>query len=95
LSEYFREVYGPKTRYIVVLISKHYPVKNWTGFEFSIMREEAKKRQDEFILPIKLDNTQIEGIKEDIAYLDYQEEGIEGIVDCLIKKIDKAREIEE
>ena len=54
------------------------------------MRAEAKKRQDEFILPVKLDDTKILGIHRDIGYLDYKEEGIDGIVDCLLGKLSMA-----
>jgi len=87
LSTYFQDVYGPKTRFVIPLISKHYPIKNWTDFEFSIMRREAKKRQNEFILPVRLDDTKMLGIHEDVGYLDYREEGIEGIVECLLEKL--------
>lgn len=87
LTKYFQEVYGSMTRYVIVLISKYYPVKDWTDFEFSIMRAEAEKRQIEFILPVKLDETRIGGIKDDVAYLDYQREGIDGIVKCLLGKL--------
>lgn len=93
LTEYFQEAYGPKTRFVVVLMSEYYPVKDWTGFEFSIIRKEAEKRKTEFILPVKLDDTRMEGIKEDVAYLNYQNEGIDGIVTCLLKKL--ARSLEE
>lgn len=87
LKKFFQKVYGPKTRFVVVLISKYYPVKDWTDFEFSIVREEAKKRKAEFILPVKLDDTKILGIHRDIAYLDYKKEGIDGIVGCILEKI--------
>ena len=87
LTTYFQDVYGPKTRFVVPLISRYYPIKDWTDFEFSIMRAEAKNRQDEFILPIKLDNTEILGIHSDIGYLDYSEEGIDDIVGCLLEKL--------
>ena len=94
LTEYFRDIYGPETRFVVVLISEYYPVKDWTGFEFSIMRKEAERRKTEFILPIRLDDTKIEKIKEDVAYLDFQKEGIDGIVDCLLEKLEKSSEEE-
>ncbi|KYK34079.1 MAG: hypothetical protein AYK18_14610 [Theionarchaea archaeon DG-70] len=89
LTKYFQDAYGPKTRFVIPLLSKYYPVTDWTDFEFSIMREEAEKRKTEFILPVRLDDTKIEGIKDDIAYLDYQKEGIDGVVDCLLEKLSK------
>jgi hypothetical protein len=90
LTKYFQEVYGPKTKFVVLLLSKHYPVKKWTGFEFSIMDKEAEKRKNEFILPVRLDDTKMEGIKEDVAYLDYRKEGIDGIVECLLEKLSES-----
>lgn len=87
LGTYFQDVYGPKTKFVVPLISKYYPIKDWTDFEFSIMRDEAKKRKREFILPVKLDDTKILGIHEDVGYLDYREEGIDGVIDCLLEKL--------
>ena len=57
LTHFFQDVYGPKARFVIVLISKYYPIKDWTDFEFSIARGEAKKRKEEFILPVRLDDT--------------------------------------
>ena len=89
LTHYFQDVYGPKARFVMPLISKHYPIKDWTDFEFSIARKEAQKRKTEFILPVRLDDTKIIGIHEDVAYLDYKAEGNEGIVDAVLKKLSK------
>lgn len=93
LMTYFQDAYGPKTKYVVPLISRHYPIKDWTDFEFSIMRTEAKKRQNEFILPVKLDDTEILGIRRDIGYLDYKEEGIDSIIDCLLEKLSMVKDV--
>jgi len=93
LTSYFQDVYGPKARFVMVLISKHYLIKDWTDFEFSIARGEAKKRKTEFILPIRLDDTKILGIHEDVGYLDLETEGIKGIVDALLEKLPKRREL--
>ncbi len=73
----------------MILISKYYPIKDWTDFEFSIARGEAKKRKTEFILPIRLDNTKILGIHEDVGYLDLATEGIDGVVDAVLEKLSK------
>lgn len=86
-SEYFQLVYGSKTRYVVILISKEYPIKDWTNFEFTIACEEAKKRPIEFILPVRIDGTQILGLQSDVAYLDLNEVGVEGIVKNIINKL--------
>ena len=87
LTQHFQDVYGPKARFVMILISKHYPIKDWTDFEFDIAKGEAKKRKTEFILPVRLDNTKILGIHQDVAYLNYKIEGIEGIVDAVLNKL--------
>jgi len=91
LTKYFQKTYGPKARFVLVLISEHYPVKDWTDFESSIIRGEAEKRQTEFILPVRLDSTKIFGIHEDIAYLDLNTEGIDGIVAAIIEKVNETK----
>lgn len=93
LTHYFQDVYGPKAKFVMVLISKHYSIKDWTNYEFSIARGEARKRKKVFILPVKLDNTRVVGIHEDVAYLDLQSESIEGIVDAVSEKLNIKKRI--
>lgn len=87
LPEYFQEVYGPKTKFAILLVSQHYSIKDWTDFEFSVMMEEAKKRETEFILPVRLDDTKIVGLHGTVGYLDYRIVGIGGIVECMLRKL--------
>ena len=87
LSEWFKKIYGESSRFVLVLISHHYPVKDWTDFEFSIAKEEENKRDGEFILPMRLDETKLVGLPSDKAYLDFNREGLDAIVDCFVEKI--------
>ena len=87
LSTWFKKKYGKSSRFVLVLISQYYPVKNWTDFEFSIAKEEENKRKTEFILPVRLDGTKFAGLPSDKAYLDLNTEGMDGIADILVKKV--------
>lgn len=87
LSIWFKKKYGKSSRFVLVLVSRHYSVKDWANFEFSIARAEEKKREEEFILPVRLDDTEIPGLPSDKAYLDFKKEGVEGIVNCLVQKV--------
>jgi len=90
LSDHFKKIYGGKTsKYVIIFISRHYVIKDWTNFEFEIAKDEAKKRKDEYILPIRLDNTLIQGISRTIAYINFYEEGLEGVIKIILKKIGK------
>jgi len=87
LSTHFQKIYGENTCFVLVFVSKEYSLKDWTNFEFSIARGEAKIRDAEFILPVRLDNTPLFGLPEDMAYLDLEAEGVDGIVNAVIDKL--------
>lgn len=87
LSTYFQNTYGSKSRYVIIFISKEYQIKDWTNFELKIAREEAKIRKSEFIIPIRLDDTPIIGIHDDVGYIDYRVKKLEGTVNLLIEKL--------
>lgn len=90
LSKWFKSKYGKASRFVLVLISYHYSVRDWTDFEFSTAKAEEHKRKSEFILPVRLDDTRIPGLPSDKAYLDFAKDGINGIADCLVDKVRKA-----
>lgn len=85
LDEYFNEVYGRKSKFIIILVSKNYPKKDWTNFEFKIARSESLNRPGEFILPIRLDDTNLFGLKDTIGYIRYSNS--DEIVNLIKKKI--------
>lgn len=87
LSQFFKKTYGRESKYVVIFISKHYEVKEWTNFEFEIARDEAKKRKEEFILPIRLDDTILYGLKPTRAILDYRAEGAEDMGSWITKRV--------
>lgn len=88
LNDYFKKTYAENTRFVIPFISEHYPNKDWTNFEFTVAHAEAKKRDSEFILPVKIDHTPVVGIPSTVAYLDYNVEGKDGIVKAIISKLE-------
>ncbi len=87
LSDELRSRYGKDTRYVLLLVSRHFAVKDWTDFEFSIARKEAGTRTREFILPVRLDDTLLPGLRTSIVYLSFKELGVDGIVEAVIRKL--------
>lgn len=87
LSNYFKEIYASNTQFVVPFISKNYPNKEWANFEFSIARDESKKRKSEFILPVRLDKTIVFGMSDHTGHIDFETEGVDGTVDILIQKL--------
>lgn len=87
LSAELRTRYGKQTRFVVVLVSKDYVVKDWTDFEFTTAKDEAGLRTEEFILPVRLDDSPLPGLRSTIAYLTLAQLGVDGIVKEICRKL--------
>ncbi len=87
LNDELKTTYGKKATYVLVLVSRHYAVKDFTNFEFTIARDEARMRKEEFILPVRLDDTPLIGLHPDVFYLDYRQMGVEQIAQLIRDKM--------
>lgn len=70
LYDYLYEIYSKKAKYVMIFVSKEYRDKIWTNHERQASQERALKEKNEYILPVKFDDTSIPGLSETIAYLD-------------------------
>jgi hypothetical protein len=91
LVDHLVNIYSRKARYCVMFISKHYPLKKWTKVERMAAQERAFRDANEYILPIRLDDTQVPGITETTGYRDLRQHSIESIVNLLEQKIMKIK----
>lgn len=92
MVDHLVNLYARKARYCVLFVSRHYPLQRWTGAERSSARERALRDTDEYILPIRLDETDVPGITETSGYRDLRQDTLESIADLLEGKL---RETEE
>ncbi len=70
LYEYLQEIYKNKAKYSIIFISENYKKKAWTNHERQSAQARAFEESIEYILPIKLDDTEIAGINSTVGYLD-------------------------
>ena len=84
-------LYARKARYCVLLISGHYPLKTWTNSDRTSARERSFRDANEFILPIRLDDTEVPGLAEVAGYKDLREHSAESIVHWLEEKLDETQ----
>lgn len=70
LYDYLQDVYKNKAKFTIIFISKHYKNKAWTNHERQAAQARAFEESKEYILPVKLDDTEIEGIHSTISYID-------------------------
>ena len=87
LYDHLSEIYQNKARYCIVFLSRHYTEKVWTNHERKNAQVRAMEETKEYILPIKLDDTEITSIRNTIGYLDFREHGIDGIVTKTLEKL--------
>ena len=89
LYTYLSDLYQHKARFCVMFLSQHYATKLWTNHERQAAQARAFSEHKEYILPIRLDNTQIPGLLPTIGYLSWSEETPESIADAIVEKLGK------
>jgi len=72
LYEHLDSVYRLKARYCVLFASADYARKVWTSHERKSAQARAYSQSEEYILPVKFDNTDIPGLRPTTGYIDAQ-----------------------
>lgn len=87
LIEHLSDVYSNKARYCLMLASKYYPDKPWTRLERRNALVRALRQPEEYILPVRLDDTEVPGLPSSIGYLDLRHQSVEVIADQVVIKL--------
>ena len=87
ILDHLVNLYARKARYCVLLISGHYPLRIWTEDERASARDGALRDAEEYILPLRLDDTDVPGMEEVKGYRDLRQHSIESIVHWLETKL--------
>ena len=88
LYVHLSSVYKDQARYCVIFLSAHYARKSWTKHELQSAQARAFVEENrEYILPVRLDDTEIPGILLTAGYLDLRSMTIEEIYQALVKKL--------
>jgi len=83
----FDEIFRKRSRFCVIFVSKEYRDRVWTSHEMrSAQARAVEEKGNEYILPVRIDNTELDGLLPTISYLPI-DMGIEKIGDLLIKKL--------
>ena len=87
LYDYLSSVYKDRARYCVMFLSKHYERKLWTNHERQLAQARAFQENREYILPVRLDDTEIPGIPPTVGYLDLRSMTIQEVYEALVIKL--------
>jgi hypothetical protein len=92
LYEHLAWVYKDAARYCVMFLSEHYKRKLWTTHERRNAQARAFREQSEYILPIRLDDTEIPGITETTGYIDFRKSSCQEIAELIIEKLENGEQ---
>jgi hypothetical protein len=87
LYQYLDMIYSQAAEYCIIFVSKNYVEKAWTKHELKSAQARAFQQNSEYILPIKLDDTELPGIPGTIAYIDIRHVKIGEIAHLLLEKL--------
>jgi hypothetical protein len=87
LATFFDEIFRKRARFCVMFVSKEYRDRKWTSHEARSAQARAlEAKGNEYILPIKIDGTELDGLPPIIGYVPISL-GIDKISETLVKKL--------
>jgi sulfatase modifying factor 1 len=87
LYAFLTDLYQKRAQYVVIFVSRHYAAKEWTKHEYRAAQAGASDREAPYILPIRLDDSSLEGLSPTVAFLRWDLKGPENIADLLARKL--------
>jgi hypothetical protein len=88
LYDRLSDLYQHDARFALVLVSRHYVRKRWTKHERQAIQARAFEQDGAYLLPVKLDNSKLEGLLRTVAYLPW-EDNPDDIADLIGQKLQK------
>jgi len=90
LIDHLAEVYGQRSRFVVIFASKHYAAKAWPTHERQAAQARAFKEQRVVVLPARFDNTEVPGLPPTVAYVDLNTVSVDELVALILAKVGEA-----
>ncbi len=87
LYVHLHEVYHTKAKYCVMFLSKQYKEKVWPNHERQSAQARAMEQKNEYILPVRLDETVIPGVRPTTGYIQASDYPPEKLAAMIAQKI--------
>jgi len=81
------DLYRIRAKYCVVFVSSSYASRLWTNHERKAAQARAFEENRAYILPIRIDETEIPGLHSTVGYLTWGEDSAESIAEMLHHKV--------
>ncbi|MSU74845.1 TIR domain-containing protein [Candidatus Kaiserbacteria bacterium] len=87
LYDYLADIYSRRGRYCMIVISEKYAEKVWTNHERQNAQARALHEKEGYILPLRVDNTELPGLPSTVGYLDLRKNSQDEIVNIVVAKL--------
>ncbi len=81
------DLYSKRAKFCVIFASASYKEKRWANHERRSAQERAFEENREYILPVRLDDTEIPGLLSTIGFLDLRKVTEQEVIDAIIDKL--------
>lgn len=88
LYEHLDEIYQRRCRYCVIFVSEQYVRKAWPNHERKSAQARALHQPQEYILPVRFDDTPVPGLRDTVHYLDAQQLAPSDLADTIRRKLE-------
>ncbi len=87
LYQKFQQIYGRDCRFFIPFVSANYVAKRWPKHELKQAQARDFKSDVEYILPLRLDDTELPGLNDTTAYIDLRNRSVEDVAQLCCKKL--------
>ena len=95
LVDFLQSIYARKARYAILFVSRDYIAKKWTNHERQAAQDRALQQASPYVLPVKLDSSELPGLHSTIAYIDAREVGVERLAALAVEKLALGAPVEQ
>ncbi|HEX8830121.1 MAG TPA: toll/interleukin-1 receptor domain-containing protein, partial [Longimicrobium sp.] len=88
LYQHLHDIYSSRARYCIVIVSRHYSIKKWTRHELKAAQERQLNSVEDYLLPLRVDDSLLPGIPETMGYLDVRKHSIDVVVIAVLQKLE-------
>ena len=90
LYSHLVEIYGSRARFTVMFVSNAYGTKLWTNHERKAAQSKAFRQNSEYILPVRIDDTEIPGMLPTTGYVRAEEKTPDQLASLLVEKLTRS-----
>jgi hypothetical protein len=87
LADHLGEVYGKRSRFVVLFLSQYYPLKSWPEHERQSAQARAIRDRKVVLLPARFDDTEIPGLPSTVGYINLRKTTPGKLADLILQKL--------